>query len=86
MPLLPPRFQHARKNGSPSWAASNRRGLKSATGPRGGWPCLASRGIGASGQLDGDALVSSVASGAGTEVLGGHLGRGDAAAFWIGER
>jgi hypothetical protein len=36
--------------------------------------------------VEGDALVSSVASAAGTEVLGGHLGRGDAAAFWIGER
>ena len=36
--------------------------------------------------VEGDALVSSVASAAGTDVLGGHLGRGDAAAFWIGER
>lgn len=36
--------------------------------------------------VEGDALVSSVASSAATEVLGGHLGRGDAAAFWIGER
>ena len=36
--------------------------------------------------VEGDAHISSVASAAGIEVLGGHLGRGDAAAFWIGEQ
>ncbi len=35
--------------------------------------------------IDGDAFVSSVASNGGTTVLGGHLRRGEDAAFWIGE-
>lgn len=34
----------------------------------------------------GDAFVSSVASSGDTTVLAGHLGRGDDAAFWIGDR
>ena len=36
--------------------------------------------------FEGDAFVSSVASNGDTTVLAGHLGRGDDAAFWIGER
>ena len=36
--------------------------------------------------VEGDAYVSSVANVGGTEVAVGHLGRGDDAAFWIGER
>jgi hypothetical protein len=36
--------------------------------------------------VDGDAFVSSVASNGDTTVLAGRLGRGDDAAFWIGDR
>lgn len=36
--------------------------------------------------LEGHAFVSSVASDGDTTVLAGHLGRGDDAAFWIGDR
>ena len=35
--------------------------------------------------IEGDAFVSSVASDGEATVLAGHLGRGDDAAFWIGE-
>ena len=35
--------------------------------------------------IEADAFVSSVASTGGTTVLGGHLRRGEDAAFWIGE-
>ena len=35
--------------------------------------------------VEGDAFVSSVASNGDTTVLAGHLGRGNDAAFWIGE-
>jgi hypothetical protein len=41
----------------------------------------------ASSEHDQGALVAAVAGNeGGTIVLGGHLGRGDQAAFWIGER
>lgn len=36
--------------------------------------------------VEGDAFVSSVVTAGNTTVLGGHLGRGDDAAFWIGDR
>lgn len=36
--------------------------------------------------VEGDAFVSSVASSGDTTVLAGHLGRGEDAAFWIGDR
>jgi hypothetical protein len=36
--------------------------------------------------VEGDAFVSSVASNGEATVLAGHVGRGNDAAFWIGER
>jgi hypothetical protein len=36
--------------------------------------------------VEGDQFVSSVASDGITTVLAGHLGPGDDAAFWIGDR
>jgi hypothetical protein len=36
--------------------------------------------------VEGDAFVSSVASGGGSTIFAGHLRRGDDAAFWIGDR